>query len=367
MKITICGLAITSSWGNGHATTFRALCEALHARGHRIVFVEKNLEWYASNRDMPRPPFCSMHIYDHWQKAVPVLRRELADSDVAVVGSYFPDGIACIDEVLASAVPVKAFYDIDTPITLAQLRAHGDTEYLRGDQISGFDIHFSFTGGPALRELEQCFGARRFAPLYCSVDTKRYRRFATDPALASDLSYMGTYAADRQPKIEAMLNVPARSMPDKRFIVAGPQYPESILWPENVRRITHLEPKYHPHLYSSSRMTLNVTRREMVMAGYSPSVRLFEAAACGAAIVSDNWPGLDTFFTPGREVLLAGSAAETVNSLSLTDGELRRIGDAAQARVLAEHSSERRAEEFELLVNGAREPLRTRAVQPVLS
>jgi len=350
MKITFFGLAITSSWGNGHATTYRALAQALHARGHEVVFYEKDLEWYASNRDMPEPPFCKTRIYSDWNKILPQIRRDLRESDVAVVGSYVPDGVRCIDEVLASGTAVKAFYDIDTPITVEQLRQHGQTEYLKAEQIPGFDIYFSFTGGPALTELEKRFGARRALPLYCSVDASRYKPLAIDPALACDMSYMGTYAPDRQPKLEAILNESARQAPEMRFIVAGPQYPEPILWPKNVRRIMHLEPKYHPLLYSSSRLTLNLTRRDMVMAGHSPSVRLFEAAACGAAIVSDNWPGLEGFFEHGREILLAASAEEVLEFLRLPDMELRRIGEAARARVLAEHASGRRAEQFETAV-----------------
>lgn len=348
MKIVIFGLSITSAWGNGHATTFRALCEALHARGHRITFFEKNLEWYASNRDLPNPSFCDLVIYETWSEVLIRAKRELSDCDVAMVGSYFPDGYAAIELVGASNAPVKAFYDIDTPITLAQLREKGRTDYLRADQIPGFDVYFSFTGGPMLRELETRFGAPRATPLYCSFDPKHYRRFSVNQRFACELSYMGTYAADRQPKIEQLLLEPARQLPQHKFIVAGPQYPKDLVWPENVRRIKHLNPRWHARFYSSSRLTLNVTRRDMVVAGYSPSVRLFEAAACGATIISDNWPGLNTFFRAGREILLPTNAQDVVHWITETDPEeLHRIGCAAQERVLAEHTSARRAEQFE--------------------
>jgi spore maturation protein CgeB len=350
MKIVFCGLSVTSSWGNGHATTYRSLARALRARGHRIVFFERDLEWYASNRDMPEPPFCSVHIYEQWEEVIPLLRRELADADVAVLGSYFPDGVDAASEVLNSRVPVKAFYDIDTPITVAKLRA-GDEEYIRRDQVPGFDLYFSFTGGPMLQELEAKFGARRAVPLYCSFDPDRYRFSEIDNRFRCDLSYMGTYAPDRQAKLEELLCQPARKLSQRKFIVAGPQYPEGICWPENVRRIIHLEPKFHPPFYSSSRFTLNLTRKDMVEAGYSPSVRLFEAAGCGAAIISDTWPGLDTFFTPGREILQAKSAAEVSRFLEeLSPEESRRIGRGAQARVRAEHSAEKRAMQFEEFV-----------------
>ncbi len=348
MKIVVFGLSVTSAWGNGHGTTYRALLSALHARGHGIVFFEKDVEWYASNRDLPEPEFCRVILFDKWREVLPAVRRELRDADVAMIGSYFPDGWQAADEIAASPARAKAFYDIDTPITVAALREHGRTDYLHARQIRIFDIYFSFTGGPMLQELESRFGARRAVALYCSFDPQQYRRFGTNRRFACDLSYMGTYAPDRQPKIEELLCEPARQMPAKSFIVAGPQYPKEVRWPKNVRRIKHLNPRWHAKFYSSSRFTLNVTRRDMVMAGYSPSVRLFEAAACGATIISDNWPGLDSFFSPGEEILLPTGVDDVVRYLSqLSDSEIRRVGERAQERVLAEHTSRHRAIEFE--------------------
>lgn len=354
MKIVVFGLSITSAWGNGHATTFRALLEALHRRGHDIVFYEKNVEWYASNRDLPEPSYLKLRLYKDWAEIVPEARRELAGADVGLVGSYFPDGIRAIDELLESRAAVKAFYDIDTPITMAALGRLGKTEYLDAKQVSGFDVYFSFTGGPMLRVLESRFGAQAAVPLYCSFDPRGYRRFGVNKRFACDLSYMGTYASDRQAKIEQLLVRPAVQLPKMKFLVAGPQYPKAIRWPQNVRRIVHLNPRWHARFYSSARLTLNVTRREMVIAGYSPSVRLFEAAACGATIVSDNWPGLDSFFTSGREILLPTDSVDVVRYLQLSDSDIRRIGEAAQQRVLAEHTSQVRAAQFEAAVERTR-------------
>jgi len=348
LKIVIFGLSITSSWGNGHATTFRALTRALHERGHRIIFYEHDLEWYASNRDMPEPSFCAVRLFDDWDLIRKKALAEAADADVVMVGSYFPDGQRVLDEVASLSGPVKTFYDIDTPITVSHLREHGRTDYLRADQVPSFDVYFSFTGGPMLREIEETFGAKRAVPLFCSFDPNEYRRFGVNKRFACDLSYMGTYAPDRQPKIEQLLCEPARLLPEMKFLVAGPQYPKKIKWPTNVKRIMHLNPRWHARFYSSSRLTLNVTRRDMVLAGYSPSVRLFEAAACGTTIVSDNWPGLDTFFTPGKQILLPDDTDDVVEVLRTFDREeLEAIGRSAQERVLAEHTSEKRAQEFE--------------------
>jgi spore maturation protein CgeB len=347
MKIVICGLAITSSWGNGHATTYRALVRALNARGHKIVFFERDLEWYASNRDMPEPPFCKVNFYDDWTEVRPLLRREMADADVVLLGSYFPDGTAAADEILNSTVAIKAFYDIDTPITVSKLEC-GDEEYLRRDQVPGFDVYFSFTGGPLLGKIENQFGARRAVPLYCSFDPGRYQLCEVDARYSCDLSYMGTYAADRQPKLEALLCETARRLPTRKFIVAGPQYPAAIQWPANVKHIVHLEPKFHPPFYSSSCFTLNLTRKDMVECGYSPSVRLFEAAGCGAAIISDHWPGLESFFHPPQEILLARNTDEVIHYLNgISEADARKMGRRAQERVLAEHSADKRAMDFE--------------------
>jgi spore maturation protein CgeB len=354
MKITIFGLSITSSWGNGHATTFRALCQALHRRGHKIVFFEHNLEWYQNNRDLPDPPYCDVRVFESWQEILPAVRTELRDTDVATVGSYFPDGIAALEEVLASSVPVKTFYDIDTPVTVRSLAENGRADYLLQQHLPELDIYFSFTGGPMLTRLEQDFGTPFAVPLYCSVDPEKHLELPTNPRFACDMSYMGTYAPDRQAKIDELLCIPAGRLPQQKFIVAGPQYPAHIVWPGNAERIMHLNPRYHAELYSSSRITLNVTRREMVLSGYSPSVRLFEAAACGATIASDNWPGLETFLSPGREILLPTGSDDVVRYLRDYDAdELRRIGRAARERVLASHTSDVRAQEFELAVEAA--------------
>jgi spore maturation protein CgeB len=217
-------------------------------------------------------------------------------------------------------------------------------------------VYFSFTGGPTLKEIEQRFGAPLAAPLYCSFDPEEYRRFPLHKRFACDLSYMGTYAPDRQPKIDEFLVRSAERLPERKFIVAGPQYPRKIKWPKNVKRINHLNPRWHAQFYSSSRLTLNVTRRDMVQAGWSPSVRLFEAAACGACMLSDNWPGLDSFFQPQQQILLPSSADDVARYVTeMTEAEVRAIGNAAQERVLAEHTSRHRAMQFEQWVEQSRQ------------
>lgn len=350
MKFVIYGLAITSSWGNGHATTYRSLARALWRRGHQIHFVEKDEEWYRNNRDLPEPEFCTVHIYDEWKEHATKLVRLAADAEAVVVGSYFPDAVAATKALLDAGSGPLLFYDIDTPITVAQLRARGRTEYLDPELIPHYATYLSFTGGPVLRELEDRFGAARAVPFYCSVDPELYQP-TIDDKYRCDLSYLGTYAKDRQPKLMRLLNRAAAALPDRRFLVAGPQYPKDTAWQRNVKRIIHLSPSEHPAFYSSSRFTLNLTRDDMVAAGYSPSVRLFEASACGAAILSDEWVGLEEFLTPGEEILLPKDEHDVVEILlHMPEAERARIGRNARERVLASHTASHRASQFENVV-----------------
>ena len=351
MKIVVYGLTITSAWGNGHATTYRALLKALARRGHRITFVEKDVEWYRSNRDMLRPDFCKVLLYEDWQREERALLDEAADADAVVIGSYFPDAIAATPALAAADCGPVFFYDIDTPITMAQLRERGTCEYLEASSMPCYAAYLSFSGGPALEELETRFGARRAIPFYCSVDPELYSPQPSRSEYKCDLSYLGTYAADRQPQLLNLLNGSARLLPGREFLVAGSMYPQDVPWNGNVKRLMHVAPPDHPGFYSSARFTLNLTRADMVQAGYSPSVRLFEASACGAAILSDDWPGLADFLTTGEEILLPRNAAETVDILTgLSDVERMRIGQRARERILSEHTSAHRAAQFEGIV-----------------
>jgi spore maturation protein CgeB len=354
MKLVVLGLSLSSSWGNGHATTFRALLAAFAARGHEVLFLERDVPWYAANRDLPDPDFCELAYYGSVAK-LERWRGEIARADAVIVGSYVPEGVAVGRFVQAHAGGLACFYDIDTPVTLAKLE-RGDFEYLAPEIIPGYGIYFSFTGGPTLAQLERDYGSPCARALYCSVDTARYRPL--DVPKRWDLSYLGTYSPDRQPTLERLLLDVARRCPQRRFAVAGPQYPADIAWPGNVERIEHLPPAEHPVFYSASRFTLNVTRADMIAAGWSPSVRLFEAGACATPIVSDRWPGIDDVLEPGSEILLADSGDDVIAALA---GDAAAMGERARRTVLAHHSAERRAEQLEHDLLGAR-PTRTRAL-----
>lgn len=342
MKITLFGLTLSSSWGNGHATPYRALLRALHRRGHELVFYEKDVDYYRRRRDFTTCDFCRLELYNTWDEVRLRALDDARSSDVTLVGSYCPEGARINDEVLELPGTLRVFYDLDTPITLANLE-HGDLDYLRRGQIPEFDLLLSFTGGGILRELEDRWGARCARPVYGCVDPEVHRRVEANADFSCDLSYMGTYAADRQHKVDALFLDPARRLENLRFVLAGSLYPREWRWPQNVRIFEHVAPGEHPALYSSSRLTLNITRDGMAKYGYCPSGRFFEAAACGTPIVTDTWTGLETFFTPGEELFTAETAADVVGALQLSPLELQRIAARARERTLSEHTGEQRA------------------------
>ncbi|HEV7990601.1 MAG TPA: glycosyltransferase [Gemmatimonadaceae bacterium] len=352
LDIVILGLSITSSWGNGHATTYRGLVRALTERGHRVLFLERDVPWYAGNRDLSAPPYCRTALYASIPELESRFARDVQRADLVIVGSYVPDGIQVGEWVTELAEGVTAFYDIDTPVTLARL-ANGGTSYISTELIPRYDLYLSFTGGPTLGRLERELGSPCARPLYCAVDPSLY--YPEPVAPRWELGYMGTYSDDRQPTLDRLLLQPARCWEDGRFIVVGPQYPAEIAWPHNVERREHLPPSEHRAFYISQRFTLNVTRADMIAAGHSPSVRLFEAAACGTPIVSDWWEGLDELFVPGKEIVVARDADDVLRLFhEVAEPERRAIGERARRRVLAEHTSAHRAAELETHVCAAR-------------
>lgn len=344
LNITILGLSITSSWGNGHATTFRAIVKELDKAGHQVTFLERDVPWYAEHRDLPQPEFCKTLLYRDLEE----LRLQHADfvssADLVIVGSYVPEGVAVGKWVCETAGGIKAFYDIDTPVTLAKLE-RGDYEYLSPELISAYDLYLSFTGGPTLKLLEDKYGSPCARALYCSVDPALY--FPEQTTQTLDLGYLGTYSDDRQPPLERLMFDAANQWPQGRFAVAGPQYPSSVAWPGNVQHIHHLPPAEHRKFYNSQRFALNITRADMIKAGYSPSVRLFEAAACGVPIISDYWEGLDSVFEIGTEIFVSNSGTETLEYLKSMD-EASRVaaGERARAKILSAHTASHRAAEL---------------------
>jgi spore maturation protein CgeB len=339
--IVVVGLSLSSSWGNGHATTWRALIRGLDNLGRRVLFLERDVPWYSEHRDLANPDFCRLAFYGSLGELKARYGGAIRNAGAIIVGSYVPEGTAVIDFVLSQARGQVAFYDIDTPVTLATLD-RGEESYLASRQIPEFDLYLSFSGGPILERVQRRFGASCAVAFYCSVDETAYKPMNEERLW--DLGYLGTYSADRQQALERLLIEPARQLPDRRFVVAGPQFPDDLAWPPNVDRIEHLAPAEHPHFYARQHFTLKITRAEMVMAGWSPSVRLFEAAACGTPIISDEWPGLTELLPENEAIIIARSTDDVVSMLTSSDSaRCARLAEQARKRVLKYHTGDARA------------------------
>jgi spore maturation protein CgeB len=353
MKLVVFGLSVSSSWGNGHATLWRGLIRALAALGHQVVFYERDVPYYAGARDLTELPNSELKLYGSWDDILLEARADVRDADVSMVTSYCPDGVVASELVLSSASGVRAFYDLDTPVTLERLRRGEAVPYIGPGGLADFDLVLSYTGGAALIELEQRLGARRVLPLYGSVDPSVHYPVPPVDRYRADLSYLGTYAEDRQRALLQLFIEPARRQPAKRFLIGGAQYPSAFPWSDNIFFVRHLPPSEHALFYCSSRLTLNITRAPMAEMGYCPSGRLFEAAACGAPVLTDSWIGLDEFFRSGDEVLVAETTEQAVAALDISDEQLTRIARAARERVLADHTAERRATQLIAAIEGA--------------
>ncbi|HTJ57739.1 MAG TPA: glycosyltransferase [Devosiaceae bacterium] len=357
MKLVIFGLTVSSSWGNGHATLWRGFIKALARRGWEVVFYERDVPYYAGARDLTELPGGRLVLYPDWAEISASAARDVADADAAMVTSYCPDGIAASRLVCEQGAALRLFYDLDTPVTLSHFEQGRPVAYIGPEGLAGFDLVLSYTGGGALDALRTMLGARRVAPLYGHVDPDVHAPGEPNPAFSGDLSYLGTYAEDRQAELDRLFVAPARREHDRRFVMGGAQYPHDFPWAANIHFVRHLPPADHPSFYASSRLTLNVTRQAMAALGWCPSGRLFEAAACGATLLTDTWAGLETFFELGREVIPVTTTLDVIAALDRPDAELRRIGTAARERVLAEHTSDRRAAEFEALLAGLGRPV----------
>jgi spore maturation protein CgeB len=355
MRFVFFGLSIASAWGSGHATTYRGLIRELHRRGHHSTFYERRTEWYDNNCDLPQADYCDIRRYRSWPP--PDAGEAVAAADVVVLGSFagagYGDGVAIAEWLPRSTKALLVYYDIDTPRTLAAFRENGRTHYLLRSQLAYFDLVLSFAGGPVLDELRR-WGARRVEPFYCAIDPELHRPAAPVAEYRCDLGYMGTYDATRQDVVEELFLAPARLCPQRRFVLAGAEYPAEVLsrLPPNVARYVHVNPQEHAAFHASCAWEVKATRGPMRRLGWAPSVTLFEAAACGVPLISDRWPGFEQFFSPGEEALLADTRDDVLAAMEAGEAERQRIGEAGRRRVLASHTYVQRVDQLEALLAG---------------
>ncbi len=354
MRLIVFGLSVSSSWGNGHATLWRGLIKALCQAGHHVTFFERDVPYYAQNRDLTELGCgASLVLYQDWASVAAKARDAADGADAAIVTSFCPDALDAAAMLGCSRIPLRCFYDLDTPVTLDRLAAGEPVPYIGPRGLADFDIVLSYTGGTALAVLREQLGARRAEPLYGWVDPEVYRPVAAETRYRSSLSYLGTYAPDRQDALLRLFIEPARARREERFVIGGAQYPTNFPWADNIFFVRHLPPGEHPAFYGSSRITLNVTRAAMAAMGWCPSGRLFEAACCGTPLLSDRWQGLDAFFEPGREIMIAESTEEALRAIDTAPEALALMAARARDRVLAEHTAAHRADRLIALFEGA--------------
>ncbi|HEX4230222.1 MAG TPA: glycosyltransferase [Bryobacteraceae bacterium] len=355
MKVVIFGLSISSSWGNGHATLWRGLCNALAKGGHSVIFFERDVPYYASTRDLYSLPNGTLILYKEWNEVAAIARRELSGAELAVVSSFCPDAIVASKVILDSTAQVRCFYDLDSPVTLAAIERAEVVSYIGPRGLGDFDLILSYAGGPALQKLQTILGAHTVAPLYGSVDPSTHHPVEPVEQFRSHLSYLGTYAADRQERLESLFVEPARQRPTRRFVIGGSMYDDRFPWQPNIHLVRHLPPADHSAFYCSSLLTLNISRQAMFENGYCPSGRLFEAAACGVPILSDNWPGISLFFAPESEILVAEDTASALEALDRSPEDLANLARLARARVMEQHTAAHRVQELEGIMNTVRQ------------
>jgi spore maturation protein CgeB len=365
MKIVVFGLTVSSSWGNGHATLWRGLCRALAQRGHEVTFLEQDVPYYRMQRDLWQLESGTLLLYSSWDEVKKRAVAELSDADLAIVTSYCPDGREASECVLEHTRGQRVFYDLDTPVTLAALHAGEWPPYLPVQGLSGFDLVLSFTGGRALELLRERLGARRVAPLYGHVDPHLHRPAVAPLGRRAVLSYLGTYAADRQARLDELFFAPARLRPEERYLLGGSMYPADLFTSTNIEHISHVAPSDHAAFFAGARFTLNITRNTMARLGHCPSGRLFEAAACGVPIISDWFEGLDEFFDPWREIVVVHSREDVLAALSMNESESLHRAWATRERVLENHTAAHRVRELEeLLWSSDPEPRTSTVVSP---
>jgi spore maturation protein CgeB len=362
MHFVIFGLSISSSWGNGHATLWRGMVNAMTKRGHTVSFYEKDVPYYATTRDgWGCPTGATLHLYKSLDEIQGKAMQDMDAADLALWTSYCPEGALVSEMVLSSRAAIRGFYDLDTPVTLRALRAGDPVEYLPPNGLGDCDLVLSYTGGRAVGELQSLLRARFVVPLYGWFAPETHRPATPVEEFRGALSYLGTFAEDRQRAVQELFITTAGRMPQERFVLAGAQYPHDFPWQSNIYFVRHLSPTLHPAFFCSSRATLNITRSSMAEYGYCPSGRLFEAAACGVPILSDWWEGLEMFFTPGEEILRVEASDGVIQALALSDRELRNIAEAARERAMEQHTAASRIAELESIcdavISGRKQPV----------
>jgi spore maturation protein CgeB len=354
LNIAFFGSSLVSAYWNGAATYYRGVIRGLHERGHRVSFYEPDAFARQEHRDMPDPPWARVIVYDPADLGgLDRLLEQARSADVVVKAS----GVGVLDGYLEAAVAalkrasnITIFWDVDAPATLQRLRDN-PADPLR-PLIPRYDLILTYGGGHPVVQSYTSFGARHCVPIYNALDPATHFPAPPEPRFAADLALLANRLPDREARIEEFFLRPAAALPQRRFLLGGNGWADKPM-PSNTRFLGHVYTSQHNAFNATPMAVLNVSRDSMAANGFSPATRVFEAAGAAACIISDAWQGIDMFFEPEREILVAGDGVEVALLLEgLTPERARRIGEAAHRRVLAEHTYAARIKTLEDVLEG---------------
>jgi spore maturation protein CgeB len=353
LAIAFFGSSLVSAYWNGAATYYRGVLQALARRGHRITFYEPDAFERQAHRDIPDPDWAEIIVYPASEAGVGQALERARAADLIVKAS----GVGVFDRLLEAAVPairragaLAVFWDVDAPATLDRVATD------RGDPfralIPAYDLVLTYGGGPPVVAAYHRLGARSCVPIYNGLDPATHCPVPPQPRFACDLGLVANRLPDRERRIEAFFLAVAAVRPNEHFLLAGSGWHDKSV-PANVSYLGHLYTSDHNAFNVSARAVLNVSRDSMAAYGYSPATRIFEAAGAGACVITDVWQGIEQFFAPGSEILVAASGDEVAEHLArLTPQQARRIGDRARRRAVAEHTYEQRVDRLEAVLGG---------------
>jgi spore maturation protein CgeB len=366
MRIFVFGSSITSSYWNGAATYYRGIYKSLAALGHEVTFAEPDIFKRQQNRDLSEVEYATVIVYQT-PGDIDELMGLACTADLVIKHS----GVGGDDDLLEQRVldcrsphTLVAFWDVDAPATLQRVEGNRLDPFL--DCIPQYDFIFTYGGGPEVVQRYRKLGARNCHPIYNALDPDTHHPESPDPSLVCDLVFVGNRLPDRERRVEQFLLRTAELAPEMSFILGGEGWGGKPL-PPNVRWIGHVGTESHNRINASARMALNINRDSMADVGFSPPTRVFEAAGAGTCLITDKWRGIEMFFEPGREILVAENAEEIVALLrgkSATDA--REIGHAMLVRALSEHTYVQRAADVEKILSAARVDRHPSAVDPII-
>jgi spore maturation protein CgeB len=353
MRIAFFASSLVSAYWNGAATYYRGIVRALHNRGHRIAFYEPDAYQRQQHRDMEDPPWAQVVVYVATGEGVHRALESARGADLIVKAS----GVGVFDELLEAAVAglktdsnLVAFWDVDAPATLDRVHHNSFDPFL--PLIPQYDVIFTYGGGDPVVRAYQALGAQTCVPVYNALDPDMHYPAKPEPRFAADLAFLGNRLPDRERRVEDFFLAPAARLPRRQFLLGGAGWGDKPM-SANIRYLDHVYTREHNAFNSTPRAVLNVSRDSMARYGFSPATRVFEAAGAGACLITDSWEGIDLFFEPDREILVARDGSDVANHLlALTDQRAHDIGQAAYRRVLAEHTYAHRAANVESVLEG---------------